>query len=144
MAFLTDFTDTVQSLGTFTRTQNSPVIHIWSSTKFPQVWEGTNFSGSFLCAWGTHRIQLDPPASRETWLCGIFSSPQAAGMSLPLCGCESHRSQVCKPPSLVKLVKLSDSARSFQEGWTDTQSLEKESPDLSFEPELMKVPLPGL
>lgn len=75
--------DTVQCLGTYiARTRSSPVIHIRSSTKFPQVWEGTNFSGSFLCAWGTHKIQLDPPASRETWLCGIFSSPQAAGISL--------------------------------------------------------------
>lgn len=36
-------------------------------------------------------------------------------------------------------TKLSDSARSFQEGWTDTQSVEKQSPDLSFEPELIKV-----
>lgn len=103
MAIFTDFPDTVQSLGTCTRTQNSPVIHIWSSTKFPQVWEGTNFNGSFLCAWGTPKIQLDPPASRETWPYGI-SSPQAAEISLPICGCESDRNQVCKPPSLYQTV----------------------------------------
>lgn len=83
-----------------TRTKSSPVIHIWSSTKFPQVWEGTNFSGSFLCAWGTDKVHLDPPASSETWLYGIFSSPQAGGISLPIYHCESYRNQVFKPPSL--------------------------------------------
>lgn len=39
----------------------------------------------------------------------------------------------------IQLVKLSDSARSFQEGWTDIQSLDKQSPNLYFEPELTKV-----
>lgn len=93
---------TMQSLEScITRTQSSPVIHIWSSTKFPQVWGGTNFSGSFLCAWGhtksswTLQHQMRP---------GLMASSHLRVRGFH-CPCESYRNPICKPPSLCQTAE---------------------------------------
>lgn len=132
MANCTDFIWTSCSLwGTYrTRTAGSPVIHLWSSTEFPQVWE------SSLCL---GHSQNPPGPSSIKWHLALWHLlTEAAGTPLPIYHCESCRNHLFKPPSLCQ---TGDTVWQCQKplAGMDRHTEPGQSPGLYLEPELMVV-----
>lgn len=70
-------------------------------------------SGNVLCAWGTHKIHLDPPASSDTCFCGTFSSLRQQGLHCPSTTVNLVGTTSLSHHPSVKLVTLSESTRSL-------------------------------